>query len=79
MSSDILHFKGDRRNFDPDVILGPDLYERRLRIVSVDYDPATDRSTAKLRAVLPPEFRERLVEMRVKVDAYNRIKRLFNG
>lgn len=73
-----LRYVGDRTDYDPDLILGPDRDGRRLRIVGVTYDRVTDVSTATLKAVMPQEFRDRLMAKKPVYDAYNRIRALFN-
>lgn len=76
---EILHYRGDQTNYDPMLVLGPDRDGRRMKIVSAVYDPETDITTATLRAVMPAEFRERLMAQQPKVEAYNRIRALFRG
>lgn len=54
----ILHYPGDVRNFDPRLLLGPDMYGAHYRIVMVDYDAKADRSTVTLRPIPPKELAE---------------------
>lgn len=75
--AETLHYRGDHRVYDPDLILGPDIDHRRLRIVGAEYDPATDVTTMTLKAVMPQEFRERVKPMVEQAEARQRIKELF--
>lgn len=54
-----LHYPGDCTNFDPDHIMGPDMYEGHWLPVSATYDPGTDLTTMTLRPVPPAELKER--------------------
>lgn len=75
--AEVLHYRGDQRNFDPEWMLGPDMDRRRLVIKSMAYDPATDVSTATLRAVLPDEFREAVKPLVAQQQARSRIRSVF--
>lgn len=78
--TDILRFKGDlRETIDRDQMLGPDFGRRYLAIKSVDYDPATDRSTVTLRGILPDEFRTRIEPIVAEQRERARIAELFLG
>lgn len=77
-----LHYPGNIANFDPDHMLGPDQFGRRLIIKSMSYDADTDVTTATLRAVLPDEYRERVLGadgQKEQAQARGRIGGLFNG
>lgn len=77
---DILRFAGDlRATYDPEQMLGADLHGRYLMIRMMDYDPATNVSTATLRAVLPQEFRQRVEPLVAGERERSRIRALFNG
>lgn len=53
-----LHYNGDRRRFDPDEIMGPDQDDTYYVPVSCEYDAETDRSTMKVRPIMPEDFKE---------------------
>lgn len=77
-----LHYPGNITNFDPDHMLGPDQFGRRLIIKSMSYDADTDVTTATLRAVLPDEHRERVLGaggLKQQAEARTRLARLFGG
>lgn len=77
---DRLRFPGDiRATYDREQMLGADLHGRYLMIKGVDYDEATNVSTATLRAVLPAEFRERVEPLVAQQRERQRIRELFNG
>lgn len=78
--TEILRYHGDiSTTYDRDQMIGPDVGRRYLAIKSVDYAPATDISTAKLRGILPDEFRERVTALVGKQQERERIRKLFNG
>ncbi len=52
----VLHYKGDLRDFDPAQLLGPDRDECFYAIVRVDYDIENDVSTATLRPIFGDEL-----------------------
>lgn len=57
--TDQLHYPGDQRGFDPDHILGPDVFGAHYRPAAADYDPATDVTTLTLVPIPPAELTER--------------------
>lgn len=78
--SDILRYKGDiTESCDRDHMIGPDFGKRYLAVRSLAYDPATDLTTATLRGVLPPEFRERVTALMARQQEYDRVKAVFNA
>lgn len=40
-----LHYRGDRTNYDPDQVMGPDMFGGLWRPVRAEYDPAADMTT----------------------------------
>lgn len=56
-----LHYPGDRTAFDPDQILGPDLFGAYWAFTSAEYDAAQDRTTMHLRPIPPAELKERVL------------------
>ena len=77
---EVLHYRGDlTATIDRDQMLGPDFGHRHLAIRSVNYDPATDISTVKLRGILPDEFREKIGPLVEMQHTREKIRRLFNG
>ena len=60
--TDQLHYRGDRRQFDPDNIMGPDQFGAFYRAVAAEYDPDTDRTTLHLQVVAPAELQQRMVD-----------------
>ncbi len=56
--SNVLHYRGDCTDFDPDQIMGPDLHGAYYRPVSADYDATTDRTTMQFRPIPPAELAE---------------------
>lgn len=78
--ADYLHFRGNiTATIDRDQMLGPDTGGRYLAIKAIDYDPATDVTTASLRAILPDEFRERVMKLAGGQSERERIRAVFNG
>lgn len=57
-----LHYRGDQRNFDPDHIIGPDMYGAYYRAVAAEYDPGVDQTTLHLQVVPPAELQQRMVD-----------------
>lgn len=57
--TDQLHYRGDHRNFDPDHIMGPDLFGAYYIAVAAEYDADSDRTTLGLRPLAPAELAER--------------------
>lgn len=50
-----LHYNGDRTADIVGQLVGPTLLGQVLTIISADYDPATDTTTAHLRPATQPE------------------------
>lgn len=61
--SDVLHYPGDRRNFDPDLLVGPDLFGAFYSPVSAVYDGHSDMTTISFRPVPPAELRTLIEEI----------------
>ncbi|QDF17143.1 hypothetical protein JZX82_gp48 [Gordonia phage William] len=55
--SNTMNYRGDCTAFDPEQILGPDMHGALYRIVSAEYDPATDLTTRAFRPISPAELR----------------------
>lgn len=53
-----LHYKGDRRRFDPEEIMGPDWADTYYVPVSCEYDYEKNLSTMKVRPLMPDEMKE---------------------
>lgn len=65
----LLHYKGDRREFDPRELKGPDMFKCYWATVGVEYDADYEwpdgtkgLSIVELRPVPPAELAERGVE-----------------
>ena len=56
--SDQLNYPGDCTAFDPDQILGPDIFGACYRPVAADYDPQTDVTTLTLVPIPPADLEE---------------------
>lgn len=56
-----------------------DKFGRHLAIKAVSYDADTGVGTAELRAVLPDEYRERIMPLVEQQRARNRIRAVFGG
>ena len=52
--ADILHYRGDRTNFDAADVMGPDMYGAYYHPLDATYDPVTDITTMELRATYRP-------------------------
>lgn len=46
-----LNYPGDRRNFDPDYLVGPNGHGEYYRPVSAEYDAESDRTTIEYELV----------------------------
>lgn len=79
--SDTLNFPGDRRNFDPGHIYGPDLFRGCYRAFTAEYDAATDRTSLQLVPIPLAELQERGIvkslELQAERDIRQRIETLF--
>lgn len=60
--TDQLHYRGDHRNFDPDHIMGADMFGAYYRAVAAEYDPDADITTLQLQVVPPAELQQRMVD-----------------
>lgn len=78
--TDVLRYRGDiTQTIDRDHLIGPDFGQRYLLPRKVTYDRATDRTTVKLRGVMPQEFRDRVSILRDGQVERERIRQVFNG
>jgi hypothetical protein len=59
--SNQLHYRGDCRNFDPDHIMGPDVFGACYVAAAAEYDAERDMTTLTLRPLPPAELQQRLV------------------
>lgn len=50
-----LHYRGDRRDFDPRQIYGPDAYRGLYRVGAAKYDAETHRTTLYFRPIAAPK------------------------
>lgn len=79
VNRNVLHYKGDSCDFDPDIILGPDWLGSYYRPVSATV--TDDVTTMTLSPLMPDELNERITKLmnkgkpRAKVTM--RIKELF--
>lgn len=48
-----LHYRGDRRNFDPRRVYGPDAFRAHYRAGAAEYDAGADRTTLYFKPVVP--------------------------
>lgn len=62
-----------------DQMVGPDLFGRHLAIKEVACNPITEIGTVKLRAILPDEYRERIMPLVEQQRERNRIRTVFGG
>lgn len=77
---DRLRYRGDITAVaDRTRMYGPDVGARYLKIGDLTYDPKTDVTTATMRPIMPPEFRERLEPLVAMQTERERIRALFNG
>lgn len=53
--ADILHFRGDRTNFDASDVMGPDAFGAYYAPLDASYDPETDVTTMELRVHYDPK------------------------
>lgn len=60
--SDQLHYRGDHRQFDPDHIMGADMFGAYYRAVAAEYDSGADLTTLHLQVVPPAELQQRMVD-----------------
>lgn len=58
--TDVLHYPGDRTNFDPDHLMGPDMYGAYYRAAAVAYDAEGNRTALTLTVVPPAELQQRI-------------------
>lgn len=49
MMADVLHYPGDRTNFDPNQIYGPDRFGCFYTAVAAEYDPGRARTTISFK------------------------------
>ena len=77
--SEILHFRGRIELDSLAHMLGPDVGHRYLAATSVAYDEATDISTVTLRAIMPDEYRERVMALVAGQQERERIRRVYNA
>lgn len=66
---DKLHFKGDRRSFDTNKVVGPDMFGGWHRPVSARYDADTDMTTRFYQPVPYSDLPERMQQFSAKVIA----------
>jgi hypothetical protein len=59
LMANTFNYPGDRANFDPDQILGPDLHGAYYVQQTAIYNPNTNRTAIRLRPLPPDELRER--------------------
>lgn len=57
--TDVLHYPGDLTVFDPDHVMGPDLYGAFYRATAAAYDAETNHTALTLTVVPPDELRWR--------------------
>lgn len=77
---DILRYRGNiTATIDFEHMIGPDWAKRYLAVRSVSHDPATNLTTAKLRGVLPAEFRERIPALVAGQQERDRIRQFYGG
>lgn len=62
---DKLHYRGDRTNYDPHLLYGPDMYQAYYKVVAAEYDEgykwpegAHGRTTLYFKPVPPSELME---------------------
>jgi hypothetical protein len=48
---DQLHYKGDHTNFDPDHVMGPDMFGAHYQVTAAEYDSETDVTTLTLAPI----------------------------
>lgn len=65
--TDALHYPGDCTNFDPDGVLGPDMFGACYRAASAAYDAQTDRTTLTLAVIPPSELAKLATEQQRKI------------
>jgi hypothetical protein len=55
----LLHYRGDCTDFDPDHVMGPDMYGGHWIPTGASYDADADMTTLTMRIVPPAELEER--------------------
>jgi hypothetical protein len=79
--SDTLHYRGDHSNFDPDHIMGPDMFGACYRPVAGEYDAGTNLTALQLVPIPPDDLQERVIirslERRADTDRIQRTEQLF--
>lgn len=58
--TDVLHYPGDCTQFDPDHLMGADMYGAYYRATAAAYEAETDRTTLTLAVVPPTELQQRI-------------------
>jgi hypothetical protein len=53
-TQDKLHYKGDRRNYDPKQVYGPDIFGGNYIPVGAEYDEDADMTTIYFHPFVPP-------------------------
>lgn len=80
---DQLHYRGDHTNFDPDHVMGPDMFGAHYRVAAAEHDPAADVTTMTLAPITPQVLAERAATDFAKatsmIGAKIRIAGLFGG
>lgn len=53
--TDVLHYRGDCRNYDPNHVYGPDMFGGHYRALSTSYDEGADVTTIEFTPTARPE------------------------
>lgn len=54
---DVLHYRGDRTNCDPEQVYGPDRFGGLYRATSAEYDVEADRTTITFAPIPRPKVK----------------------
>ncbi|WP_136246072.1 hypothetical protein [Mycobacterium intracellulare] len=79
--SDLLHYPGDCTRFDPDHLMGADMYGAYYRATAAAYNAETNRTALTLTVVPPAELQQRVGDKILKAteeeSVRTRIEALF--
>lgn len=77
--SDHVNYRGDHTAFDPDHLMGPDMFGARYCVTGADYNAETDVTALTLTAVPPAQQHERILGEIANFRDSARIAALFGG
>jgi hypothetical protein len=77
--TDQLHYRGGCTGFDPEHVMGPDMFGANYRATAAEYDLESDRTTLTLVPIPPDQLQQRMLADFAKLGADYQISTLFGG